>query len=58
MGITIADIIEIPSTNTKLNQLTSVTWNIKNGSMKINSESIESGINMPTNIDTARIEYE
>ena len=57
MGITIADIIETPSINTKLNELTSVIWNIKNGSVKINSESMDSGMSMLTNIATAIIEY-
>ena len=57
MEITIADIIETPSIKTKLNQLASVTWKIKNGSIKINSDSTKSGINMPTNTATARIEY-
>ena len=57
MGITIADITETPIINTKLNELASVTWNIKNGSVKINSESMDSGISMLTNIATAIIEY-
>ena len=56
MGITIADIIETPSINTKLNELTSVIWNIKNGWVKINSESMDSGISILTNITAARIE--
>jgi len=56
MGITIADIIETPSINTKLNELTSVIWNIKNGSVKINSESMDSGMSMLTNITAARNE--
>ena len=57
MGITIADITETPSINAKLNELTSVIWNIKNGSVKINSESMDSGMSMLTNIATAIIEY-
>ena len=56
MGITIADIIETPSINTKLNELTSVIWNIKNGWVKINSESMDSGISILTNITAARNE--
>ena len=58
MGITIADITETPIINTKLNELASVTWNIKNGSVKINPESMDSGMSMLTNITAARIEYE
>ena len=57
MGITIADITETPSTNMKLNKLTSVTWNMRNGSVKINSESMDNGMSMLTNIITAIIEY-
>ena len=56
MGITIADITETPSINTKLNELISVIWNIKNGSVKINSESMDSGMSMLTNITAARNE--
>ena len=57
MGITIADITETPSINMKLNKLTSVTWNMRNGSVKINSESMDNGMSMLTNIITAIIEY-
>ena len=57
MGITIADITETPSINTKLNELISVIWNIKNGSVKINSDNMDSGISILTNIVAARIEY-
>ena len=56
MGITIADIIETATISAKLNALLSVTWNIKNGSVKINSESMDSGMSMLTNITAARIE--
>ena len=55
--MTIADIRETPSINTKLNELASVIWNIKNGSVKINSDNMDSGINILTNIVAARIEY-
>ena len=58
MGITIADITETPIINTKLHELASVTRNIKNGSVKINPESIDSGMSMLTKIVTAIIEYE
>ena len=58
MGITIADIIETVTISAKLNALLSVTWNIKNGSVKINSESMDSGMSMLTKIATAIIEYE
>ena len=58
MGITIADITETPIINTKLNALASVTWIIKNGSVKINPESMDSGMSMLTKIATAIIEYE
>ena len=57
MGITIADITETPSISMKLNKLTSVIWNIRNGSVKINSESMDNGMSMLTNITTAIIEY-
>tara|TARA_B100000953_G_scaffold262383_1_gene228606 strand:+ start:347 stop:520 length:174 start_codon:yes stop_codon:yes gene_type:complete len=57
MGITIADIIETASISAKLNKLASVTWNTKNGSMKINSDSMKRGISMLTKITTAIIEY-
>ena len=56
MGITIADITETPIINTKLNELASVTWDIKNGSVKINPESMDSGMSILTNITAARIE--
>ena len=58
MEITIADIIETVTISAKLNALLSVTWNIKNGSVKINPESIDSGMSMLTKIATAIIEYE
>jgi hypothetical protein len=57
MGITIADIIETPTINTKLNKLYSDIWNMKNGSTKINSDNMDSGINMLTKIIIARIQY-
>ena len=50
MGITIADIKEIDMINTKLVILSSVTLNITNGSMKRNSDSMDSGINIQTKI--------
>tara|TARA_B100001167_G_scaffold172602_1_gene124414 strand:+ start:175 stop:345 length:171 start_codon:yes stop_codon:yes gene_type:complete len=55
--MTIADIRETPSINTKLNEFASVKWNIKNGSVKINSDNMDSGISILTNIVAARIEY-
>ena len=57
MGITIADIIETPTINTRLNKLYSDIWNMKNGSTKINSDNMDSGINMLTKIIIARIQY-
>ena len=57
MGITIADIIEIVTISAKLNTLLSVTWNIKNGSTKINSDSMDRGISMLTKIIAASIAY-
>ncbi len=57
MYFSIADIRETPSINTKLNELASVIWNIKNGSVKINSDNMDSGISILTNIVAARIEY-
>jgi hypothetical protein len=58
MGITIADIKEIDMINTKLVILSSITSNITNGSMKRNSDSIDSGINMHTKIIPASVTYE
>ena len=58
MGITIADIKEIDMINTKLVILSSVTLNITNGSMKRNSDSMDSGINMHTKIIPASVTYE
>ena len=58
MGITIADIKEIDMINTKLVILSSITLNITNGSMKRNSDSIDSGINMHTKIIPASVTYE
>jgi len=58
MGITIADIKEIDMINTKLVILSSITLNITNGSMKRNSDSMDSGINMHTKIITASVIYE
>ena len=58
MGITIADIKEMATSNVKLNTLSSITWNITNGSMKRNSDSMDSGISMQTKIIPARRTYE
>ena len=55
--MTIADIIETPSTNTKLNALYSVILNMKNGSTKINSDSMEIGNSMLTKTIIARMQY-
>ena len=55
MGITIADIKEIDMINTKLVILFSITLNITNGSMKRNSDSMDSGINIQTKIITASV---
>ncbi len=55
--MTIADIIETPSTNTKLNALCSVILNMKNGSTKINSDSMEIGNSMLTKTIIARMQY-
>jgi len=57
MGITIADIIETISINTKLNILFHVRWNTKNGSTKINSDSMDRGINIPAKTIAASIAY-
>ena len=57
MGITIADITEMATSNVKLNTLSSITWNITNGSMKRNSDSIDSGINIQTKIIPASGTY-
>ena len=58
MGITIADIKEIDMINAKLVILSSITLNITNGSMKRNSDSMESGINMHTKIIPVSVTYE
>ena len=58
IGITIADINEIKIINTKLLTLSSITLNTTNGSIKRNSESIDSGINMQTKIIPASRAYE
>jgi len=58
MAITIADIKEIDMTNTKFVILSSITLNITNGSMKRNSDSMDSGINMQTKIIPASVTYE
>ena len=58
IGITIADIKEIDTTNTKLVILSSITLNIINGSMKRNSDSMDSGINIQTKIIPASVTYE
>ena len=58
MGITIADIKEIDMINTKLVILSSITLNITNGSMKRNSDSMDSGINMHTKIIPVSVTYE
>ena len=55
MGITIADIKEIDMINAKLVILSPITLNITNGSMKRNSDSIDSGINIQTKIITASV---
>ena len=55
--MTIADIRETPSINTKLNELASVIWNIKNGSVKINSESMDNGISILVKTIAARMTY-
>ena len=57
MGITIADIKEIDTSNTKLVILSPITLNIINGSMKRNSDSMDSGINMHTKIIPASVTY-
>jgi len=57
IGITIADINEIKIINTKLLTLSSITLNTTNGSIKRNSESIDSGINMQTKIIPASGTY-
>ena len=57
MGITIADIKEIDMINTRLVILSSITLNITNGSMKRNSDSMDSGINMHTKIIPASVTY-
>jgi len=44
--------------NTKLVILSSITLNITNGSMKRNSDSMDSGINMHTKIIPASVTYE
>ena len=58
IGITTADIKEIDMINTKLVILSSITLNITNGSMKRNSDSMDSGINMHTKIIPASVTYE
>jgi len=58
IGITIADIKEIDMINTKLVILSSIILNITNGSMKRNSDSIDSGINMHAKIIPASVTYE
>jgi len=57
MGITIADIKEIDMINAKLAVLSSITLNITNGSMKRNSDSMDSGINIQTKIIPASVTY-
>ena len=58
IGITIADMKEIAKINAKLNASSVVTWIIKKGSMKINSDSIDKGKNIPKKITTAITIYE
>ena len=58
MGLTIADIKEIDIINTKLVILSSITLNITNGSMKRNSDSMDSGINIQTKIIPVSVTYE
>ena len=58
MGITIADIKEIDMINAKLVSLSSITLNITNGSMKRNSDSMDSGISIQTKIIPASRTYE
>jgi len=57
MGITTADIKEIDMINAKLVILSSITLNITNGSMKRNSDSMDSGINIQTKIIPASVTY-
>ena len=58
MGITTADIKEIDMINRKLAALSSIICNIINGSMKRNSDSMDSGINIQTKIIMATRTYE
>jgi len=58
IGITTADIKEIDMINTKLVILSSIILNITNGSMKRNSDSIDSGINMHAKIIPESVTYE
>ena len=58
MGITTADIKEMATSNVKLNTLSSITWNTKNGSIKRNSDIMDNGINMQTKIIQASRTYE
>ena len=57
MGITTADMKEIDTINTKLVILSSITCNITNGSMKRNSDSMDSSINIQTKIIPASGTY-
>ena len=57
MGITIADSIETVSSSAKLNALLAVTLNTRNGSTKINSDSVDRGINMLTKTIIESITY-
>ena len=43
--------------NTKLTVLSSITLNITNGSMKRNSDNMDSGINIQTKIIPASVTY-
>ena len=58
MGITIPDIKEIDMSNTKLGILSSITWNTTNGSIKRNSDNMDSGMNIQTKIIPASRTYE
>ena len=58
MGITTADVKEMAISNVKLNVLSSITWITKNGSMKRNSDSMDSGISILTKIIPASRTYE
>ena len=58
MGIRIADSIETVSSSAKLNALLVVILSTKNGSTKINSDSVDRGISILTKTIIANIIYE